>query len=109
MAVVYSTPIGDSYDPPRARPLRRWTLTKRLGRNILNGSIDSEDKFQTLRDFWLSVDAGLRAFFFYPDPADFDPTGANEEGQVVVVFSGGWSQSFGPVMSDVPLELIEVA
>ncbi len=108
--IVYTSPLGTDYDPPRARPLRRWSLAKRLGRNVLNDVSDPEDKFQILRDFWLAVDGGLTPFFFYPDPRDFDPTGANETGQAVCVFGASpWGQAVGPVMSDASFELIEVA
>jgi len=96
--------ITDTINP--ARPIRRWSLSKRLGSNRLNG-VSGPDLLASLRAFWLSVEGGLIPFFFYPRRADFDPTGLSETGRITVTFSGPWSHSLTPTMGDVPLELVE--
>ena len=98
--------IEDGINTPR--PLRSWSVSKRLGRNRLNGVI-GPDQFAVLRTFWLAVEGGLRPFYFYPDPRQCDATGSSPTGRIVAVFVGNWGESRGPVMSDVPLSIRKIA
>ena len=88
-------------NPPR--PIRVWTLTKRL----------TTTQLSTLRPFWeTTVAAGLRPFYFY-DPfavgVVYDPTGLLTTGRVTCFFRGSWSETVGLGRTDVgQLQLVEV-
>jgi hypothetical protein len=88
---------------------RSFRLNKRLNASALSA----------LYNFWVSQDGGLTPFSFY-DPFDvgvgqqigsnYDPTGANTQGRVTVVFRGNWAQSTDLARTNLQgLELIEVA
>lgn len=89
--------IADGVNTPRA--LRSWTCTKRL----------TASQYTLLRAFWVTLDGGLRPFFFYPDPRQYDSSGNSSTGRINAVFVGDWNESRGPVMADVTLTIREVA
>lgn len=88
---------------------RTFRLTKRLNASAL----------ATLYNFWVSVNGGLTPFAFY-NPFDvatgqqigsnYDSTGINTQGRLVVTFRGNWVQSSGLARTDLPqIEMVEVA
>ena len=88
---------------------RTYRLSKRLNASML----------AALYDFLVSQNGGLTPFLFY-DPFDvlagaeigsnYDPTGNNTQGRVMVVFRGTWAQATDIARSNVQgLELVEVA
>lgn len=95
--IVSVDPVTGTVYTPRA--IRSWALSKRL----------TYTQLSVLRAFWLATDGGLRPFYFYPDPRQYDGTGSSPTGRIVAVFVGNWEQSQGPIMTDVPLSIREVA
>jgi hypothetical protein len=90
--------IDDGVNDPR--PIRVWTLTKRL----------TTTQLSTLRSFWeTTTQAGLKPFYAYPWPAVNDPTGVATTGRVTCFFRGSWSETVGLGRTDVgQLQLVEV-
>ena len=104
---IQSSLITDTVNTPR--PVRMWKLTWRL----------TTAQLATLLTFYeTTVQGGLTPFYFY-DPFDvsgtpiggnYDPTGVNTQGRVVVFFRGGWKQTTEIGLSAVPdIMLVEVA
>lgn len=99
--------IIDPVNAPRA--LRTWVLAERL----------DTAQLATLWNFWLQQQGGLNPFYFYDpfgvlpgdDPgSNYDPSGDNTQGRVVVFFRGGWAQQSGLARHTVPsLTLVECA
>lgn len=88
---------------------RTFRLSKRL----------SASQLSALYSFWLSQNGGLTPLVFY-NPFDvaagqqigsnYDPTGNNTQGRVIVVFRGNWAQSTDMARTNMQgLELVEVA
>lgn len=83
---------------------KRWRLAKRL----------TPAQLATLRDFYDARNGPTEPFYFY-DPYEtnpkflYDPTGQAVAGRHTVRFNGEWSQSVGPVRTDINIELIELA
>lgn len=91
--------VTDTVNSPA--PLRAWRFTKRL-------TVAQFDLLDTFCN--VTVSGGLRAFYFYVKPVDFDATGASATGRVTCVFRGAWGQSLGVGLHDVAaIEIIEVA
>jgi hypothetical protein len=99
--------IQDGVNPPRA--LRTWAIAERL----------TTAQLATLWDFWTQQQGGLNPFYFY-DPygvnpgqdigSNYDPSGDNTQGRVVVFFRGDWSQQSQLARHTVPsLTLVEAA
>jgi hypothetical protein len=99
--------VQDGVNAPRA--LRTWVLAERLDTAQLTA----------LWDFWTQQQGGLNPFYFY-DPfgvlpghapgSNYDPSGDNTQGRVVVFFRGGWSQQSALGRHTVPsLVLVEAA
>lgn len=84
------------------RPRHSWRLAKRL----------TPTQLATLQAFWLAH-VGTAFYFYNPKEASpansYDATGAATTGRYLVRFASDWSQSVGIALSDVPVELIEVA
>jgi hypothetical protein len=87
---------------------RTFRLTKRLDTSSL----------AALYAFWTDQLGGLTAFCFY-DPFDvpagaqigsnYDPTGNNLQGRVIVVFRGNWAQATDIARTNISqIELVEV-
>lgn len=91
--------ITDSVNTPVA--LRSWKLAKRITTSQLSS---------LLTFFTVTTLGGLKPFYAYPDPRQYDATGSSVVGRITCVFRGGWSQSLTPGRHDVPsLELLEIA
>jgi hypothetical protein len=83
---------------------RKWTLAARLPTALLN----------TLRAFYLARRGGTEAFYYYdpfavvPIGSNYDATGANPTGRIIVRFEGEWQQSMGMARTDIQIQLVEV-
>jgi hypothetical protein len=88
---------------------RTFRLSKRLNATALSA----------LYNFWVSQNGGLTPFAFY-NPfgvaagqqigSNYDSTGNNTQGRVMVVFRGSWVQATDVARTNVQgLELVEVA
>jgi hypothetical protein len=88
---------------------RTFKMAKRLSSSLL----------EALYAFYVSQNGGLTPFAFY-NPFDvltgqqigsnFDPTGENTQGLVIVAFRGNWAQATDLARSNVQnIELVEVA
>ncbi len=88
---------------------RTFRMSKRLSASALSA----------LYNFWASQNGGLTPFAFY-NPFDvaagqqiasnYDPTGNNTQGRVMVVFRGNWAKATDLARTNVQgLELVEVA
>ena len=83
---------------------RRWRLAKRLTPAAL----------QALREFYDARKGPAAPIYFY-DPYETspkfscNPTGQAVAGRYTVRFNSDWQQSCGPGLSDVQIELVEIA
>jgi len=83
-----------------ARAAREWQISKRL----------TTAQLTTLRTFWrVTVQGGLRPFYFYPVMSQYDATGVSTTGRVTCFFRGAWSETILMGRHDVAvLTLVEV-
>ena len=79
-------------------PRHQWALSQRL----------TYAAWLALKALWSST-RGYLPFYFYPNPQQFDATGANTVGRYVVRFDGQFPSTYGLPRWDVSLSLIEIA
>lgn len=65
-------------------------------------------QWATLLEFWDDMRGPLNAFYYYPDPAHHDPTGASTTGRALVRFDGSLTRTMALARSSVDLRLIQV-
>ena len=80
-------------------PRMGWSQTHRL----------KFAQWTTLAAFWVTKRGGLKPFYFYPNPTQYDPTGNNTTGRYTVRFDGPLSGTYDLPRWVAGLKLIEVA
>lgn len=98
--------IQDGVNVPA--PLRTWKLTERL----------TSAQVATLKTFFEGQGGGLTPFYWYnpfdnvpgtPIGSNYDSSGVSTQGRHTVVFRGNWSETVSISLTDVPLEIAEIA
>jgi hypothetical protein len=78
---------------------KAWSLAKRL----------PWTDWIELRDFYQARKGMTQPFYFYPNKADHDPTGASIIGRFTVRFEGALSETYNVGRHGIELALIEIA
>ena len=101
-------PILESDAYPDGRTQRRllgansrksWNIGRRL----------TQTEWGTLLAFYEARKGPLNPFYFYPDPLEYDGTGASTAGRWTVRFTGAISRNIGPGRSSAEFSLIQVS
>jgi len=95
--------IQDGVNAPAS--LRSWKLTQRL----------TSAQVSALQTFFEGQNGGLVPFYWYnplegsPIGSNYDSTGTSTTGRHTVVFRGNWSDTVSISLTDIPLEIAEIA
>lgn len=85
-------------EPQAANSRKSWELAKLL----------TFAQWLALRDFYDARNGAQQPFYWYPQIADYDPTGIATTGRWLVRFDGSLSRTFRLGREEVSLRLIQV-
>ena len=99
--IVESGPYADGRSQRRndaAYSRKVWVVSRRL----------TASEWTTLLAFWDARKGPQEPFYYYPDSADHDPTGASETGRATVRFADSLSRTMALARSQMEVRLIQI-
>jgi phage-related protein len=99
--MVESGPYPDGASQRRkdaAYSRKSWSVTRRL----------TAGEWTTLIAFWNARKGSLEPFYYYPDAADHDPTGASATGRAIVRFDAALSRAMMLARSQSEVRLVQI-